>query len=353
MDLHALDTWEFLARQGIRNMRLVSGGAEINFSCPFPGHAHGDENPSMYANVETTAMLCRGCKARCNAITFLADLHGVSRTIAKRWIREAFGIDFAEPVGGSMTYETEMRFAEHPDEPPPTLAPEAFLATIRTDYEDPESAIQYLLDRGLNLETLREFHVGYDYLADRPCWPARDVEGRLVGVKGRAWRDGQEPRFFVFGDRGERTRFGFHPYDPSDHVFGLDRARANETVVLVEAELDAMALWQAGVERPVATGMSYFSPRHAQLIIREASECIVYYDDDKAGHSGVWGTDASDGRHLPGVVDLLEPHISVRLVGPHDRDPMDLARDGDLDEALRLIEDAPSTLALSVASVLR
>ena len=349
IDLSAVDVLDLMERLDISNARLTSGGDEVCFSCPGPEHSHGDENPSAYMNAETTAFWCHGCHRRGNAVTFVMEVQQVTRPIAEKFLRQTYGVDFKEPVG-SMAAETEARFA--PVEPllPPLRPTESWLGNARLDwYDQVEPFMSYMLDRGFSQATLIEWGIGYDYLSDRLTIPVRDVDGALVGLKGRAW-DKREPKYLILGDR-RTMRYGFSPYEAANVVFGLDRERGHKTVVLCEGELNAIALWQMGVPRPIATGMSYMSERHAQLITREAEEIVVFYDAGRAGHDGVWGRTRADGRSEPGIVSRLEPHMRVRVVDPPDDDPADLLRLGRVEYVLDLIERAPSSLTSAIASV--
>lgn len=355
MDFSNVDVGKLLERLEMKNIRPASGGTELNFSCPQPGHSHGDENPSAYMNVETTAFFCQTCHWRGNALIFIEVTQQVSRATAQRLLREWYGIEFDEPHGGSMVAEIEARFAPVEEVSEPMRPSESWLRSLEFDWDhDPLGEPQhYMLGRGLEARTLKHWGVGYDYTSDRPSFPVRSVDGALVGIKTRAWRGGQEPRYLILGDRpGKAPRYGFEPYDPSGVVFGLDRARDETEVVLVEGELNAMALWQIGVPRPVATGMSYFTDNHARLIIAEARSVIIFYDSDKAGQEGIWGRVDGAGAEKDGIVAKLEPFMSVRVIQGHVDDPLGFIESGKAGHVRSLIKHAQSTLSLVVDTIL-
>lgn len=350
IDLSAVDVEDLVIRLGLSNARLTSSGSEVNFSCFGPEHSHGDESPSAYINVDTTAGFCHGCKRRWNAISLVMEVQEVSKPTAERALREWYGIEFDEPVGGSMVNETESRFREITVKPAHTPPPRSWLSGVRVDWDseyDPEPFERYMLERGFMPSTLADWDIGYDYLSDRLTIPVFDVHGELVGVKARDWTGVNHPKYRILGDL-QFPRYGFEPYESSDVVFGLHRAREYRTACLVEGELNAIALAQIGVPRPVATGMSYFSERHAHLLVREVDEVVVYYDHGAAGHDGVWGHVSARGQSAPGVVAALEPHVRVRVVDPGPEDPADLLRLGRGQEALDLIAGAPSSLSSSL-----
>jgi DNA primase len=358
IDLSSVDVPDMLERLGMSNVRLTSGGREANFSCFKPGHAHGDERPSAYMNVETTAGWCFGCHSRWSAVSFVAEARDVSTADAQQWLRSTYGIEFVEPLDGSMVGELERRF--RPREPvlPRRVKPSAsWLSMLSLDWHDSTEIEQdqgyarYILDRGLSPEILSSFGVGYDYLCDRITIPVYDLAGELVGIKGRAW-NGREPKYLVLGDRGESTKFGFHPYEASEVVFGLDRHRDKDIAVVFEGELDAMACEQAMIEhgahvaRACAIGMSYMSRRHAELLIREVDH--VYLFRPRRGRRGlVRGHVDSRGDRQPGAIDLLEPHVGVWVVRGQEHDAAEYVRRGESARVIELIRSARSSVAIS------
>jgi DNA primase len=353
IDLSSVDVLDMLARLDMKNTRLTSGGREACFSCPKPGHAHGDERPSAYMNVDTTLWWCFGCHSKGTAISFVAEVQQVSYADAQRWLRDTYGIEFVEPQGGSMVGEVEARLRPQPSAPTKTRPSRSWVLSMQVDWHvDMElfmdSAMGYVLGRGFTPDTLTEWEAGYDYQTDRIAFPVYDVDGDLIGIKGRAWKPDHQPKYWVVGDVDiQRPRFGFHPYDASEVVYGLHRRRDVGTVVLGEGELNAWACSQVGVERPCALGMSYMSEAHAQLLAREADECVLFFDPDKSGRDGVDGRVSASGDKTKGALALLEPYMTVRVVQGHEDDPAELLKQGRGSEILELIERAPSSLAIS------
>lgn len=345
MDFSAVDVEDLVARLDLGNPRLTSGGVEVNFDCFGPEHSDGG---SAYINVETTAWFCHGCKRRGNALGLVMEVRQESRPTAERTLRDWYGIEFMEPIGGSMVAETEARFREKITPPDPVRPPSSWLSHARIDWESvpPEPFQQYMLNRGFDPSVLKDWDIGYDYISDRVTIPIFDVDGELVGIKGRDWTGERQPKYFIFGDREGMTRasVGFQPYEASQVVFGLHRHRQCRTVVILEGELNAIALSQLGVQRSVAIGMSYFTDDHLRLIVQEAEEAIVYLDHGQAGYEGMWGRADSAGRFRAGVVQMLEPYMRVRVATPIVEDPSKLLELGRGPEALSIIENATSSL---------
>ncbi len=337
IDYSSVDFIDLLEnRLGLRNVAMTAGGVEVKFSCHRGEHAQGDSTPSARMNSEKGVFICHGCQFKGSAPDLVADVQQISRQSAERFLREIYGVSFNEPVGGSMVGETEARFNEPMPEPERIPPPESWLASVRLDWHaDPLEPFQaYMLDRGLSAETLEREQCGYDFLSDRITIPIRDVEGRLVGIKGRDWAGRHPARYMALGNvPGRQFNYGFDTYEKTRHVVGLDRAREHRSAVLVEGELDAWALRQMGVERPVASGSVDLSPHQVKLLVDECEEVLVYRDRGSAGD-----------RSVDQAIGLLEPHLRVKIVEPLDVDPCDALKYGREDEVLQAIADARSSL---------
>lgn len=336
IDLSNVDVPDLMWHLSVTGARSASGGQETNFSCPFDGHSHGDENPSAYMNNETTAWFCWGCKRRGkDCVSFVAQVQGVAEAQAQRYLRELYGIEFDEPISGSMVAELDARWAVRPAPTPPSKPSASWLRALEVDWPSAvtEPWAGYIYNRGFARRTLEEWSAGYDFSTQRITFPVYDVDGELVGIKARAWDDENPVKYLVMGDRNEGTRYGFVPYQPTDVVYGLHREREWPVVVVNEGELNAWACQQAGIKRPVAIGMSYLSARHAALIIQNATMAILFFDPDKAG-----------GQVERAAIAALEPFINVAVVRGHDRDAAQYQKDGESSTIIDLCSSAISSL---------
>lgn len=291
---------------------------EINFSCPFAGHMHGDQSPSAYMNVHHTAWMCQGCKRSGNAVTFLAEYGNISIMESIRFLRERYGGLSPDPDSYSIMDELD-RFWEKqndldvlPEEI--TLSPD-FGQPFATDWmaackakERPGWA-DYILGRGFKPETLDHWEIGYSENYDRISIPVYTDLG-LTGFKGRAWRDEQKPKYLVLSGNGNED---WPRYQVSRCVFGLHSIPSDwRTLIIVEGELNVIALWQMGICNVVGVNGSNFSDRQAQLIRSAADKVIVYFDTDNAG---VIGTNM--------VCDKLRAHLPVFVTEDHEGDAAD------------------------------
>jgi DNA primase len=315
---HEIDVIDFLTTLGIEG--IAPTGNEVVFRCPFPGHRHGDANPSASMNQKTTAWICFGCQRRGNAVTFLCELESINVIVAKRWLREAYQGGFKEPIGGSLQDELERYFDQKMDEvgeinPPigeewgKSLAIDWHMVT-KADRSDTEG-LHYMLDRGFSAQTLWEHQIGYDYADERVLIPIRNEEGSLVGFKGRAISPNQKPRYRVAGP----PRYPFSPYKTAEVVFGLDSV-TDDHLIVCEGELNVLMMRQHGFFNAVGISGASMSQRQAELIVARCHTATLYYDSDAAGNAGM--------RH---AANMLYKHIAVNLLPPHTKDAADSTKE--------------------------
>lgn len=321
-----------LTRLGVRNLTVY--GDEAHFSCPFPEHNRGDERPSAYMNLETTAFICHGCKRRGNATTFVSEYEGVNSIMALRWLREAYGsVDLltADRLKTQITKvltkpEKKTRKELKPLDP-------AVIDLFYTDWftqmntsQEPHEAVAYMKERGFDWYTLDEWQIGIDTKSQRIAIPYKNEFGRLVGFKGRTYVDHEDKYITLVGEysmNGRDVKLDSFPL--SECVFGLDRCVLDYTmsVILCEGELNAMSLWKKGYQNVIAISGSWLSERQAELIIGAFHSCTLLFDSDKAG---IAGTERA--------VELLAENMLLFAIGPHDTDPADMSSD-EIDKLLQ------------------
>lgn len=331
-----VDVVEFLEINNVKNISVH--GMEVMFSCPFPGHKHGDTNPSASMNINNTAWICFGCQRRGNAATFLAEMEDCSVFSARKWLREYFGNGFREPIH-SLAAEIDEMFAvgetQDTDEVNPELSEDLidkyWVAWDLVD-ADPEASkkvpgISYLLDRGFSAETLSKYEVGYDPMDERVVLSVRNLDGQLIGFKGRAVRREQQPRYRVYG----RPRIPTKPYSTGEVVY-LAHVAKDMTIgdiIVCEGELNALKMHEYGYTNAVGISGAAFTKSHADIIAKIADRAILYFDSDEAGIAGA--TIAAE---------LLISRIPVLVVPQHDRDPADSTKK----EVYDLIDNAKTVL---------
>ena len=165
-------------------------------------------------------------------------------------------------------------------------------------------ALQYLLNRGLALETIEEAMIGYNHKDRTVKWGQTNVfapeglvfpwEDRLDGLRRVNFRPNNGPHKYRLAEGSAQA------------LYMGDRVRLNARVIMVEGEIDALTIWQAYKYSswvcPVATG-SVTHGRVARLIARLAlaKTIQIAFDGDEAGQAAVrwWVSISSKITTLP------------------------------------------------------
>lgn len=337
-DLFYINCRDLLESTDIKN--ISESGGEISFSCPSADHFHGDTSPSARMNSRTTAFICHGCGKRGNAITFLAWHKSIPETVARRLLEERYGggaisagvgnlEDMVKKIMNPEVVEEEKRI-------PPNEA--EWIKRFYIDWEayGRHGAIDYMYRRNFDPIILEKWEIGFDQYSNRITIPIRDHEGKLVGFKGRAWRENTIPRYMILGDNRNQHRYGFQPYQKSKYVFGLDKIKQQcglNEIVIVEGELNVIAMDQHGYYMTVGIAGSDFSDFQARLIIESACSSILFLDNDKAGDKGT-----------KKVIEMLSPYMPLDVVQNATGDAAEL----DKETVDSLIHGAKSALESQV-----
>lgn len=135
----------------------------------------------------------------------------------------------------------------------------------------------YMFSRGFTEETLREYKIGYSTKQDMISTPMFDVMGKPLGLIGRS----ADPANKVFKNS---TRL-----PTSKTLWNIHKAkRLGETVIICEANFDAMRIAQAGFPNVVACLGGNFSPYHVEQLDKYFNHIIIMTDfDDKEKHKYV------------------------------------------------------------------
>lgn len=130
----------------------------------------------------------------------------------------------------------------------------------------------YLAGRGISEEVQRLMRVGYDRVRQAIVLPWFNPNGSLGNIKFRKV-DGKT-FWYVKGGRPIR-----------EMVYGIDVVyrRRIKRAAIVEAEIDAMTLWTAGIPA-IATGGTGFGAIKREIIAKSPlEEIVVVRDNDTAG----------------------------------------------------------------------
>ena len=336
--------------------------------CPF----HNEKTASFNVNEERQIFHCFGCGLGGDVFRFLMQIERFSFPDAVQFLAERRGIalptanaaEIAVPAGNKKDMHNAMAEAT-------AACQQALLSSA-----EGKPALKYLRSRGVTLETIERFRLGfshaagnflttllqnkgfstetltecglcrrteenriYDYFRGRIMFPITDIQGRTVAFGARAMDD-RPPKYL----NSPETRL----YNKSRNLFGLsysrDAIRKRGSAVLVEGYMDCIIPFQYGVDNIVASCGTSLTPEQVELLGRYARDVVVSYDADFAGQNAVQKS----------LELFLEGDFSVRVLNlPDAKDPDEYVRVAGVEEYRKREKEAVSWLEFVLEKAIR
>ena len=233
---------------------------EYSVYCPFHNNT---DTPALYINKNSGLWICfnPACGKKGN-IHKLAEYFGVA--ISTKFVKKDISVD--ELISSLVQHHEHISYGDWDEA----------LDRIAIDYDDIANVtkLEYLIDRGFDLEVLEHFEIGFSERQGRVVIPCRDDVFKLVGFIGRAIRQDQNPRY--------RYSDGF---PKASVLFNLNNAKFYSDVFVTEGSLDAIRVHQAGFPNVVATLGSNVNRQQIDLLNRYFDNIIIMSDADDAGRA--------------------------------------------------------------------
>lgn len=324
-----------------RTVKLQKAGREWKACCPF----HNEKTPSFYVNDDKGFWHCFGCGVHGDAIRWLTDQRGLPFMDAVKELAEAAGMEV--PAADPRAQERAER----------AVGLHEAMAAAQAWFEEQLGGIEgaearaYLQKRGISDATRRRFGFGfapdsrgklkaalkgfgnealveaglliqpegerepYDRFRGRLTFPIRDRRGRVIAFSARILGAG-EPKYLNSPDTPL--------FDKGRSLFNIDKAaaaaRQANRVVVVEGQMDVIALDQAGIAEAVAPLGTAVTEMQLALLWRLSPCPLVCFDGDSAGQKAAIRAAL---RALPHI----GPGRSLAFVTlPPGQDPDDLIR---------------------------
>lgn len=289
------------------SVTLKRAGQNYVGLCPF----HNEKTGSFSVSPAKQMFYCFGCGVGGNVIKFLMLKDGLSFPEAARNLAKRYGVilDF-DPKTRELLGKKERLYKAN------QIAQEFYAKNLWQNVG--RQGLLYLQDRGVTEETIRKFGLGlsandwdgllaylrqngvkpedalkaglviprksgggyYDRFRNRLMFPIYDESGRIIGFGGRVMRGDEQPKYL----NSPETDI----YSKSKSLYGLNASKAaclqSGEVFIVEGYMDAIMLFQHGVQNVAATLGTAMTPEHVRLLKRYAKRKItLVYDSDEAG----------------------------------------------------------------------
>ncbi len=328
-------------------VKLKKAGKNYQACCPF----HNEKSPSFTVSQEKQFYHCFGCGAHGNAISFMMEFDRLEFVEAIEELARFHGLEVPREKGSRPAMSEEKKQQQLDDYSLMDQVARFFQQQLRQN-SNSEKAINYLKQRGLSGDIVKQWEIGYapdswdallntfgkspdkvkqlidlklvnqndqgrryDFFRDRIMFPIRDKRGRVVGFGGRVLDDGG-PKYL----NSPETRI-FHK---GSELFGFYHARQQnrqlDTVVIVEGYMDVVALSQFDINIATAALGTATTPEHIQMLVRATSHIVCCYDGDRAGREAAW-------RALENALPALKDGVRLSfLFLPDGEDPDTMVR---------------------------
>jgi DNA primase len=286
--------------------QVRKSGARWTGRCPF----HEEKTPSFSVNAADKLYYCFGCGAGGDVIKFVRETEGLDFAQAIEWLGERFNVqleyDESSPQADADRRRRERLYAL-------LEQATAFYERYLWDSAAGEPVRAYLASRDVSEETARVFRLGLspmgstlsrkarekdfttaelseaglvtghgDRFSGRLMFPLADARGRVVGFSARKLRDDDPLAKYVNSPETEL----FHK---SAILYGLHLARPTiakqDRAVVVEGQMDVIALHQAGLDTVVAAMGTALTERQVRELARVTRHLYLCFDADAAGQA--------------------------------------------------------------------
>ena len=360
---------ELVARNPIEDVvgqyvTLRRSGANMFGLCPF----HGEKTASFSVAPDKGIYYCFGCHKGGGAINFVMEVEGLTYPDAVRKLAERVGLEVPEDEQYQSRYRAQERlWALHKD------AARFFHSKLYGP--EGQAALNYALGRGMSKSILTTFGVGYapdswdslvkamrakgyteqelrdsglvtvsqkngnlfDRFRDRLMFPIIDVRGNVIGFGGRTLKNDKDtakylnsPETLIFNKR--------------KNLFGLNLAKKSKenSLILVEGNIDVVALHQYGFDNAVASLGTSLTEEQAALITRYAEQVILLYDGDQAGQNAT-------ARAIP---ILEKAGLRVKVLKMRDaKDPDEFLKKFGPDKFKLLLEESSNRVEYQLSAI--
>lgn len=323
-------------------IELKKSGANFKACCPF----HGEATASFVVSPGKQIYHCFGCGVGGDSIKF---------------VQEYQKLNFQEAVE---KIATDMNFTlEYDDNNFEKKDYQTIFEVINKFYEDnlKEEKLQYLLDRGLTLESIKKFELGYAPRSDkqiahlrdqhlsfedsidigllaidkdklyarqieRITFPIRNHLNKLIGFGGRTLKDTKDIAKYI---NSPETKL----YSKSKVFYGFNHAKEHiykkGNIILVEGNLDVIMMHQANLNTTVATMGTALTKEHIIQIKKANAKAILCFDGDIAGKKAAYNASILLSQsEIDGGVVIFEEGL----------DPADMIKNDRTDELYSLIK---------------
>jgi len=304
-----VDVVKLLQHYGFK--KIEDSGSWVKAVCQY----HADQNPSFGMRKGDTQFHCFGCQTSGDAIKLVMDMDKVDFTEAINKLAGMFGYCVTEDARLEYLRKKyiEPEVKDNKIEESETLIKSQRLFDLnwwaKFFFEDSicnSIAESYIRGRGFNNDIIRDFDLGYydpdshfieeayfqkyteqelivagfltpngERFTNRLMFPIFDLDHNVVAFSGRAITPEQEPKYMATPN-SDYWKKGFY-------LFGLQKVRQHEDIILVEGNLDCIRLQMFNLNALATLGTALTTNQCKLVKSLTEGTVTLLYDGDAAG----------------------------------------------------------------------
>lgn len=337
---------------------LKRRGKNLIGLCPF----HNEKTPSFTIYPENGSFYCFGCKVGGDVLTFTGLIEHLDYVESIKFLADKCGIQVPEnSYEDNSVQKLKQTILEINRE-----SARFFHKYLMS--EGGKWALNYLMERGLSLSTIKKFGLGcapdswdallkhltskgysiadmlqanvisksnrgsyFDRFRNRVMFPIINLRGNVIAFSGRA-RPGDEKAGGKYVNTSDT-----YVYKKSENLYAFNFAKNDcaDRIILVEGNMDVISLHQAGFTNTVAALGTAFTIEQAKLLSRYTKEIVITLDSDTAGQNAVKKV----------LATLKDSGMPIRvLVLPDGKDPDEYIKKNSPEKFRALLERAESDI---------
>ncbi|MCF8008142.1 MAG: DNA primase [Halanaerobiales bacterium] len=268
---------------------LKPSGRNYKGYCP----VHNESEPSFTVSPDKGICKCFGCGFSADSIGFLMEIENLSYIDSLKYIADFYQIEYEENEEYFKLYKINQKVVNY----------------FHDHLLQAPKLIKYLKDRGLSIEIIKEFKLGYapknDYLSEL------NIDKKEANDLGLLYED--RPRFYnrimfpIFNSKGKPIGFNSRRlpnkengakylnisntkiYNKSKSLYNLFRAKKNikreDSACVVEGNMDVIKLYSLGIKTVVGTSGTAITKKQGKILTRYTDTVFLLLDSDEAGRA--------------------------------------------------------------------
>jgi len=329
-------------------IKLKKAGKDYKAPCPF----HKEKNPSFFVSPSKQIWHCFSCNIGGDIFSFVQKIEGVEFPESLRILAKKAGV-VLKKEDPQIRSQRNILFE---------ICEEA-VEYFQKQLEVNKSALEYLNNRGLKSDTIKEFKIGYtndlwdgllkhlteigykaqdiekaglivkkenenkyfDRFRSRIMFPLCDLNGQVVGFTGRIFSAQGGPASGG-GDPKEVAKYVNTPetiiYNKSYIIYGLDKAkteiRKQNQCIAVEGQMDLIMCHQAGYKNVIAISGTALTINHLQVLKRYTENLVFSFDADTGGEGAT--------KRAIGLAQQYEFNVKIAILPETEKDPAEIIK---------------------------